>query len=88
MKTTSVSIAEGKKEFSKIIQTTIKKKTGIVITKRGTPVAAIIPYNEYMHSKRLEGYIKILDGRESFIKAGIKAKDIFTEVKKELDNRV
>ena len=81
MKTASVSIAEGKKGFSKIIQTTLTKKTGTVITKRGEPVAAIIPYNEYMHSKRLEGYIKILDARESFLKAGIKAQDIFNEIK-------
>jgi hypothetical protein len=38
MKTTSVSIAEGIKGFSRPIQDTLGKKEEVVVTKRGKPV--------------------------------------------------
>ena len=57
MKSTTVSIAEGKKGFSRLIQDASEKKEEIIVTKRGKPVAVIVPYEEYRHSRRLEGYL-------------------------------
>ena len=51
MKITSVSIAEGKKGFSRLIQDTLRKKDKVIVTKRGKPVVAIIPYEEYQYSE-------------------------------------
>jgi len=48
----SVSVAEGKKGLSRLIRNALEKKEEIVVTKRGKPVAVIIPYAEYQHSKR------------------------------------
>ncbi len=39
--TISVSIAEGKKSFSRLIQDAVEKNEDIVVTKRGEPVAVI-----------------------------------------------
>ena len=87
MKATTVSIAEGKKSFSRLIQDAFEKKEEIVVTKRGKPVAAIIPYEEYQHSKRVEGYRKIMEARKVFLRTGILADDVFEESRKELEKR-
>ena len=87
MKGTTVSIAEGKKGFSRLIQGAIDKKEKIIITKRQKPVVVIIPYDEYQHSQRFEGYKKIMEAREAFLKAGVKAKEVHKESKKQLEDR-
>jgi prevent-host-death family protein len=87
MKSSTVSIAEGKKGFSRLIQDVSEKKEEIVVTKRGKPVVVILPYEEYQHSKRIEGYRKIITTRETFLKTGISADEIFNESRKQLEKR-
>lgn len=86
MKTNTVSIAEGKKGFSRLIEDTQTKKEEIIVTRRGKPVAVIIPYEEYKRSKRTEGYKKIMEAREFFLKAGLVAEEVFKESRKQLEN--
>jgi hypothetical protein len=50
-------------------------------------VAVILPYEEYQHSKRIEGYRKIITTRETFLKTGISADEIFKESRKQLEKR-
>lgn len=87
MKSTSVSVAEGKKGFSRLIKDAFEKREEIVVTKRGKPVAVILPYEEYQHSKRIEGYKKIMETRGVFLKANIPADEIFKESKRQLERR-
>ena len=87
MKCTTVSIAEGKKGFSRLIQGALEKKERVIITKRRKPVAVIIPYDEYERSKKLEGFKQIMEAREAFLKAGVKAKDVYKESKKQLEGK-
>jgi prevent-host-death family protein len=87
MKDSIVGIAEGKKGFSRLIQDAMEKKGKIIITKRRKPVAVIIPYDDYQRSMRFEGYKKIMEVREAFLKAGVKAKDVYKESKKQLEER-
>ncbi|MFH0814108.1 MAG: type II toxin-antitoxin system Phd/YefM family antitoxin [Pseudomonadota bacterium] len=87
MKTTTVSIAEGKKGFSRLIHDSQKKKEEIIVTRRGKPVAVIVPYEEYQQSKRKEGYQKIMESREIFLKAGVVADEVFKESRKLLEKR-
>jgi prevent-host-death family protein len=87
MKSTTVSVAEGKKGFSHLLQDAIKKKERIIVTKRKKPVAVIVSYDEYQRSMRLEGYKKIMEAREAFSKAGIQADEVFKESKKQLGRR-
>lgn len=84
---TNVTIAEGKKNFSRLITTSMEKKEEILVTRRGRPVAVIIPYEQYQHSRKMEGYKKIMEARERFLKTGIKARSIFKESKKQLADR-
>ncbi len=85
MKGTTVSIAEGRKGFSRLIEGALNKKEKVIITKRREPVAVIIPYDEYERSQRFEGYKKIMEVRETFFKSRVKAKDVYKESKKQLE---
>jgi prevent-host-death family protein len=87
MKASTVSIAEGKKGFSRLIENTQKKKEEIIVTRRGKPVAVIVPYEEYQRSKRVDGYRKIMEARESFLKTGLSADEVFKETKRQLEKR-
>jgi prevent-host-death family protein len=87
MKSSTVSIAEGKKGFSRLIQDSSEKKEEIVVTKRGKPVAVILPYEEYQQSKRIKGYRKISKAREAFLKTGISADEVFKESKSQLEKK-
>jgi len=87
VKGTTVSVAEGKKEFSRLIRNALEKKEEIVVTKRGKPVAVILPYEEYQRSKKIEGYKKICEARGMFLKANILADDVFKESRRQLERK-
>jgi prevent-host-death family protein len=87
MKSTIVSVAEGKKGFSRLIQDALEKKSEIVVTKRGKPVAVILSYEDYQQSRRVEGYRKISKAREAFLATGISADEVFKESRSQLEKR-
>jgi prevent-host-death family protein len=87
MKSTTVSIAEGKKGFSRLIQDASEKKEEIIVTKRGKPVAVIMPYDENRRSRRLEGYLMVMEGRETFLRSGLRADEIYRESRKQLEKK-
>lgn len=87
MDITMVTIAEGKKGFSRLVNEAAEKDEDIVITKRGKPMAVIVPYKEYLHSKKVEAYNKIIESRAAFVRAGVSADDVYKESKKQLENR-
>ncbi len=82
-----ISIAEGKKRFSSLVGDALEEKKEFIVTKRGKPVAVIIPYDEYKQAKRLEGYKKILDAREAFSKSVVSADEVFKESRKQLEKK-
>ena len=85
MKSTNVSVAEGKKGFSRLIKDASSRKEQIIITNRGKPVAVIVPYEEYVQSKKVEGYRKIIEARDTFLKTGISSDEIFKASRKQLE---
>ena len=87
MKTTTVSVAEGKRDFSRLIKEAAEKSEDIVVTKRGKPMAVIVPYDEYQHSKKVEAHQKILESRAAFAKAGVSAAEVYRKSRKELERR-
>jgi prevent-host-death family protein len=87
MNSTIVSIAEGKKGFSRLIHDTVEKRENTIVTRRGKPVAVIIPYDEYERSTRMEGYQNIMEVREAFLKAGVIADDVYRESRAQLEEK-
>lgn len=84
---TTVTVAEGKKSFSRLLHDASENKEEIIVTRRGKPVAVIVPYDKYRCSRRAEGYRKIMEVRLSFIEAGVSADEVFKESKKQLEGR-
>lgn len=87
MKTITVTVAEGKRDFSRLLKEAGEKSEDIVVTKRGKPMAVIVPYEEYLHSKKAEAHRKILESREVFMKAGVSAAEAYKESREELKRR-
>ncbi len=82
-----VTISDGKREFTSLIKESVTKDEDIVITKRGEPVAVLLPYKEYTDLKKLKTYLKMLELSSEIQKTRIKAKDIYETSKKELEKR-
>jgi prevent-host-death family protein len=55
----NISIAEGKKNFSKIIRASEEKNQRIIISRRGMSVAIIFPYEEFAFSAPFRPLIPI-----------------------------
>lgn len=87
MKITTVTIAEGKRDFSRLIREAAERKEDIVVTKRGKPMAVIVPYGEYQHSRKVEAHQKILESRAAFVKAGVSAAEVYKESREDLERR-
>lgn len=87
MKTISVSIAEGKKNFSRLIQDAGAGREDVIVTKRGKLMAVIVPYGEYELSARVEAHKKIMEARKAFLEAGISADKIYRESRAQLKRK-
>jgi prevent-host-death family protein len=87
MITKFVTISDGKKDFTSLIKESVAKNEDIVITKRGQPVAALLPYKEYTDLRKLRTYLKMLEISTEMQKTGIKAKDVYEASRKELEER-
>jgi prevent-host-death family protein len=88
MKGQSVSVAEGKKSFSRLIEGAISKKEDVIITRRGKPVAVIVPYDEYLKSRKQDALQVIMETRKVFRSAGISGEQVAKEARKELEKRL
>jgi len=63
MKEHSVSIAESKKSLSRIIDDAVNHKKEVIVTRRGKPVAVIVPYDEYLQSQKRDALAVIMKTR-------------------------
>lgn len=81
-----VNITEGKRDFTRLIQS-LSENEEIIVTKRGEPVAAIVSYKQFRSLKRLSDWIDMLNISESMQKEGIKAKDLYEISRRELEER-
>jgi len=64
-----------------------KKRENTLVTRRGKPVAVIIPYDEYVRNARMEGYKNIMEAREAFLKDGVIADDVYRESRTQLEEK-
>ncbi len=83
----TVSIAEGKKSLSRLIHQATSSRREIVLTRRGKPVAVLVPFQVYADSMKGEGYRKIMEARAAYAKADVKAAAVIEESRKQLARR-
>ena len=77
MDTLNISIAEGKKNFSKIIRALEEVNQRIIISRRGRPVAIIFPYEEFEKNKKKEALKRITELRLIYHRSGINANEVY-----------
>jgi prevent-host-death family protein len=87
MDTLIVSIAEGKRDFTKIIRASEVDKQRIIVSRRGTPVAMIIPYEEYEAIRKAGALATIKETRAVYGRSNVKADEIHEISRKELESR-
>jgi len=58
-----------------------------VVKKKGKPMKVIVPCEEYLHTRKVEGRRKILKSRAAFVRAGVSANAVYRESRKELERR-
>jgi len=87
MNAMNVSIAAGRKNFAKIIRASEEKKQKIIVSRRGNPVAIILPYEEYIKNRKKEALIKIKEARAIYHRSGISVEEIYEISKKELEDK-
>ena len=85
MQSASVSIADGKRDLSRLIKAANAKKQDIVLTNRGKPVAVLVPYGEYRRSRRAESFQRVMEARNVFVAAGVRADEVYRETKNQLE---
>lgn len=84
----NISIAEGKKNFSKIIRASEEKNQRIIISRRGKPVAIIFPYEEFEKNKKKEALKKITELRLIYRRSGMKANEVYEISRNELEKKI
>jgi prevent-host-death family protein len=83
----NVSIAEAKKNFSRMIRASEEKKQRVVILRRGNPVAIILPYGEYQKSRKEEALKKIKETAAIYRESGVSAQQVYEISKNELEEK-
>jgi prevent-host-death family protein len=87
MNALNVSIAEGRKNFAKIIRASEEKHQKIIVSRRGNPVAIILPYEEHMKNRKREALIKIEEARAVYHQSEMLAEEVYEVSRKELQNK-
>lgn len=83
----TVSIAEGKRDFTGILKEAESKKEDIVVTRRGEPVCVIMPFEEYRRIKRIRSYLRMLEISRELKGKRVKVSSLLKESRKQLEER-
>ena len=87
MREIEVSVAQGKKDFTKIIRESSQGGHHIIVTNRGRPAAVIMPFESYKRLKRTSVLAELMDLRKTFSTSGITAREVYRESKRTLDEK-
>ncbi|HDG63976.1 MAG TPA: type II toxin-antitoxin system Phd/YefM family antitoxin [Thermococcus sp.] len=85
MNTERVTIAQGKRGFTSIVREVVESDKDFIVTKRGKPVAVLLPYGQYKEIKRIRNYLKMLEISEKLKDRDITASEIYEQSRGELE---
>ena len=80
-----ISVAQGKKEFTKIIRNSSQSDGNVIITKRGKPTAVIMSFNAYQKMKSMARYAELMGLRKRFSQSGVSAQKVYEKSKRILE---
>ncbi len=82
-----VSVAEAKRDLTKLLREAEERRTEIVVTRRGEPYMVIAPYADYERLSRVRAYLGLLAIAEKLQGSGLKASKIYEESRRQLEER-
>jgi prevent-host-death family protein len=77
----SVSIVEGKKNLSRILRAAESANHDVILTRRGKPVAVLVPFAAYQCSRKADGFQRIMEARASYGQAAVDADSVIEEAR-------
>ena len=80
-----ISVAESKKEFTKLIRDSADKNDSFIITKRGKPTAVIVSFEDYQKLRRMAGYAELIKLRNRLSKSEVSAQEVYDKSKSMLE---
>ncbi len=80
-----ISVAQCKKEFTKIIRDSSQNEGNIIITKRGTPAAVIMSFEAYQKLKRRAIYAELMGLRKRLSQSGVTAQEVYQQSRRMLE---
>lgn len=82
-----VSVAEAKRDLTKLLREAEKHHKEIIVTRRGDPYMVITPYTDYEKLSRIRAYLDLLDISEKLQGSGLKASEIYETSRRQLEER-
>lgn len=82
-----VSVAEAKRDLTKLLREAEEKGMEIVVTRRGVPFMVILRFEDYEHLERLRAYLEMVRISEELKGSEISATEIYEESRRELEER-
>lgn len=82
----TINVSRAKAKFLEVIRRAEDSKNTI-IEKKGVPVAAVLPYDEYINLTRIRNYLAMRRIYQITKKAGVTAQDILEESRRQLETR-
>jgi prevent-host-death family protein len=82
-----VSIAEARREFTKLVQLADRGEEEIIVTKRGKPTVVLVPYEQYEQFLRLQADLKLDRLVASLRGRGLRARELYEESRAQLEER-
>ena len=81
MEANKITIAQGKRDFTSIVRQVLESDKDFIVTKRGKPVAVLLPYKQYKEIRRLRSYLKMLEISQKLKERDVTASEIYEESK-------
>lgn len=82
-----VSVAEAKRDLTKLLREAEEKQIEIVVTRRGVPFMAILRFEDYERLEHLRAYLEMVRISEELKDSEISATEIYEESRRELEER-
>lgn len=79
-----INVSQAKKGFLELVRRA-EGQESVVIEKKGKPVAAILPYSEYLNLNRVRSYLAMQEISRGMGDSGITAREIYRESRQELE---
>ena len=79
-----INVSQAKKSFLELIRRT-EEKERVIIEKKGKPVAAILPYGEYVNLNRVRSYLAMQEISQAMKDTGLTSEEVYRKSRQELE---